>query len=282
MYVYVYVYMYVYIYMCVYIYIPMYVHMYILVYVYIHTYIHVYICIYIYIYIYVCMYIYAYIHMYIHKHAYINLYIYTSYTYIIYIHKYTLLLANPQLTSRVITITSFQLSLIYVIAPLIHKRTWLFDTIRAMTPSYVPWLIHICHDATQSHADMTRWYPRTSTLICAMTHSYESWLNRMCHDATQSHADMTRWSTYILTHLRHDSFIHSITTTPQTCSKRGCLLQTARPREDGVRHSPRRRRPRHQGRQERAVVGVGLGIVIFARRLFSVEFLKSLFYSHCT
>jgi len=187
-------------------------------------------------------------------------------------------------------------------------------------------LTDIFHCATHSQADMTCWYQTCyDSFICAMTHSYmprhhsftcghdlliSTYIHtHMCHASficvmTQSHVPWRHSftcghdsliSTYILSHLRHDSFIHH-TTTPQPCSKRGCLLETARSHEDGVRHSPRRRRPRHQGRRQRAGVGVGLGgvewtrgnvswegglpvheSVIFVHHLFSVEFLKSHF-----
>jgi len=47
------------------------------------------------------------------------------------------------------------------------------------TYSYVPWLIHMCHDL------FTCWliHMCQNSFICAMTHSYVPWLFHMCHDS---------------------------------------------------------------------------------------------------
>jgi len=48
-----------------------------------------------------------------------------------------------------------------------HRRPHVLRHVCAMTHSYVPWRIHMCHDS----------------FICPMTHSYVPWRIHMCHDA---------------------------------------------------------------------------------------------------
>ena len=81
----------------------------------------------------------------------------------------------------------------------------------AMTPTCVPWLLHMCHDPYTNRRPRKKigdthiilmWY---DSYICAMNHTYVPWLMHMCHDSYI--CAMTH--TYIswLIHLCHDSYI---------------------------------------------------------------------------
>ena len=67
-------------------------------------------------------------------------------------------------------------------------------------------LTDICHCATHSQADMTRWYHTCyDSFICAMTYSYMP----QHHSFTCGHDSLI--STYIHTHMCHASFIRVMT-----------------------------------------------------------------------
>jgi len=74
-----------------------------------------------------------------------------------------------------------------------HAYTYAFThTSCTMTHSYVPWLIHMCHDP----------------FIYVMTHSYVPWLIHMCHDSFI--CAMTHSYVPWLIHMCHDSFIYAM------------------------------------------------------------------------
>jgi len=114
----------------------------------------------------------------------------------------SVLLSHPQMACFVLFTVRYAMTLSYV-PWLIHMCHDSF--ICAMIHSYVPWLIHMCHDSfirAMTHALIYVCFA-LFTVRCAMTHSYVPWLIHWYVNASLN----SPWGVPWLVYLCHDSFI---------------------------------------------------------------------------